>query len=592
MAVMRTPLISRPERAARRWSRLAPPIVGILAAAPFLPALANGFVNFDDDRLVVRNPFLRLEWPERLGWMWSTTYMGHYQPLTWMSLSIDRALGGIAPLAFHADSILLHAIAAVVLFHLIKMLLTVAIRGSRDVTFAAAAGALVWAVHPLRVESVAWVAERRDPLSALFYFLALVAYLRSVRVGHPELRSQRWYFASLALFACSILAKAWAISLFVVLAILDWYPLARLPGHVTHWFGRRNARIWIQKLPFAVIGIAFAALAWIAQRTAPDTMVGIARWTVKDRVLQALYGLCFYPVKTLWPTRLAALYELPETIRGVPLTYLACAVAVVVAAIAMVRARRSMPWLLAAFACYAVIVAPVLGLAQSGPQLVADRYSYLSCAAFSALIAGAVVHFNQRRIAAVLVALAVVVLGGLTWTQTRVWHDSATLWAHAIDTGHPSYVAHLDYGQALRTDGKIDEAIEQYREALALRPDAGNAWYNLANALKAKGDTAGAEQSYRQAIAHLSWKVDAYLNLGNLYYTQRRLGSAIEQYRAATTALDGAPPGQFTPEPYLYLGMALADSGDAAGARRALDVARRYPSTRARAEAELKRLGD
>jgi len=577
----------------RSW--VVPALVATVTVAAFLPVLSAGFVNFDDDRVLVRNPYLRLAWPERLRWMWSTFHMGHYQPLTWLSLSIDRALGDWNPAIFHADSLLLHAGAAVVLYALIRELLGIA-TGQPETTrirVCAASGALFWAIHPLRVESVAWIAERRDPLSTLFYFLAVLTYVRSVRVGRPQLKSFRLYVLALAWFVLSILSKAWAMSLFVILTILDWYPLGRLPLHPRQWLAPRNKTIWLEKLPFAAIGLTCAVVAWAAQRSSPDTMVTLSRWPLKDRLLQAMYGLCFYPGKTIWPTRLAVLYELPSTIAGLPALYLICIV--IVASVAVLAAARmtSSPWLFAVLVCYAVIVAPVLGVAQSGPQFVADRYAYLSCAPFSVLIAAGLLRLRgpAARVIAAAAAIAVAVLAGLTWRQSTFWHDSTTLWAHALDAGRPSYVAHLDYGQALRADGRIDAAIAQYREALALRPDSGNAWYNLANALKAKGDLEGAEAAYRNAIAYLSWKVEAHLNLGNLYYTRRQLGPAIDQYRAATAALDGAAAPDFTPEPYLYLGMALADSGDRDGARRALAVARRYSSTHDRAEAELKRLG-
>jgi protein O-mannosyl-transferase len=181
-------------------------------------------------------------------------------------------------------------------------------------------------------------------------------------------------------------------------------------------------------------------------------------------------------------------------------------------------------------------------------------------------------------------------LAVLSWNQAGVWRDSTTLWRHAIESGHAGYVAHLDYGQALRAGGRLDDAIGQYRAALISRPNAGNAWYDLANALKAAGRMDEAERAYLQAIDHLAWKVDAQVNLGNLYYSRRQLPAAIRLYRAATNALKQVAPAERAPEPFLYLGMALSDAGDTAAARDALAVAARYPATRARAEQELARM--
>jgi tetratricopeptide (TPR) repeat protein len=243
-------------------------------------------------------------------------------------------------------------------------------------------------------------------------------------------------------------------------------------------------------------------------------------------------------------------------------------------------------------AVYAAILAPVLGLVQSGPQLVADRYSYVSAVPFSALIAAGLMSLAGRRFRGAAGALAAVlaIFGLLTWKQAEVWRNSITLWSRAIETGHESYVAHLDYGQALRADGLLDRAIAEYRRAIQIRPASGNAWYNLANSLKASGDLDGAESAYKMAVQHLPRKLEAQVNLGNLYYQQRRLSEAIAEYRAATSGVANLPPELVAPEPFLYLGMALADNGETDAARQALVVALRYDSTHARALEELRRI--
>lgn len=573
-------------------------LVGAATACAFMPAIGNGFVNFDDDRLLLHNPYLRLPWPQKLAWMGSTTHMGHYQPLTWLSLSLDQAVAGLAPMAYHVDSLFLHAVCALLVYSLLVTLLTRApVTRTSDrsrLRICAAVGALFWSIHPLRVESVAWVAERRDPLSLLFWLLALTCYLKSVDVGRAELRSRRWYVASCVMLALSLLSKAWGMSFFLTLVVLDWYPLGRLPLTRAALTDRRYRPVWLQKLPYALLGIVAGAVAWVAQHNARDTMVTLDEWGLPARVGQAAYGLVFYVWKTIWPTGLAALYELPRTTAQWPITQFACLALVAGVVIAVVLWGRRVPALSAALIAYAVTVAPVLGFAQSGPQLVADRYSYVSSLPFSALVAGGLLMLprtgHAARAAAVAVAACLLAFAVLAWRQTTVWHDSERLWAHALSTGHPGYTAHLNYGQALRASGRIDDAIAEYRQALAIRPDAGNAWYNLGNALKASRRDREAEQAYLTAIPHLQWKVDAQVNLGNLFFAQHRIGEAIEQYRAATATLDRGVAADFSPEPYLYLGMALSDGGDRDGARRALDVALRYPATRRRAQQELDRL--
>ncbi|HEY2905533.1 MAG TPA: tetratricopeptide repeat protein [Vicinamibacterales bacterium] len=564
----------------------------------FLPTLGNGFVNFDDDRLLLHNPYLRLAPAQTLRWIFSTTFLGHYQPLAWLSLWMDYAIGGVSPVVYHVDSLLWHAAAGVVAYSVLVDLLsrTEAGRSAEPVRLraCAAAGALFWAVHPLRVESVAWISERRDPVSLVCWLLALRACLLALDAG-SERQATRWRIGSYALLTLSLLAKAWGMTFFLTLLAIDIFPLRRLPvgpGAVTD---ARYRAVWREKIPYALLGAAAGAGAWLAQRVQPDTMLSTGEWSGTARFLQAAYGLCFYVWKTLWPTNLAAMYELPARLQpSLTSLFVVCLIVAAAAAAAIVVTARRHPEFLAAAIAYVATVAPVLGFAQSGPQLVADRYAYVSSLAFSAIVAGGLLILSQRswsRVAAPTIA-CLVALGALTWRQTEVWHDSATLWLHALETGHPSYVAYVNYGQAVRAEGRLDEAIASYRRALAIRPQAGNGWYNLANSLKAAGRNDEAERAYIVAIDHLSWKVDAQVNLGNLYFARHELPAAIRQYRAATEMVAQVAPAEFTPEPYLYLGIALSDSGDRDGARTALGVALRYPATRARAETELRRMAN
>jgi cytochrome c-type biogenesis protein CcmH/NrfG len=585
----------------RKWIYAA--AVGAVTIAALVPILGNGFVNYDDDRALIHNPYIVEEAPGRFAWMWSTVHLGHYQPIAWLSLAFDYAIAGLSAFAFHLDSLLWHAAAAVLLYLLLLKLLARA-RGmstaqlltaneSSRAFAAAGAGALFWAIHPLRVESVAWVTERRDPISLVFLLFATIAYLRSVAPADSSVRVQSgWYATSVACLLLSLLAKGWGMTFFVVLLALDVFPLRRLPFSLTAMTDGRYRPVWLQKIPFAVLGAAAAAVAWIAQRSQPDAMVTLSEWTLWSRVLQTAYGLCFYVWKTIWPARLAVLYGLPSDVRSVESLWTLCLVIVVGMAIVLLTAGRRWPVVTICFVSYAAMLSPVLGLVQSGPQLVADRYSYVSAVPFSALIAAGLMSMPGRRFRGAVGALVVwlAILGVVTWRQAGVWRNSITLWSHAIETGHESYIAHLDYGQALRADGQMDRAIAEYRQAIRVRPASGNAWYNLANSLKAAGDIDGAESAYKMAIQHLPRKLEAQVNLGNLYYQQRRLPEAIAEYRAATSSVADLPPELVAPEPFLYLGMALADNGDADAARQALQVALRYNSTHARAQQELQRI--
>src|SRR5438132_13123211 len=250
---------------AQRWvRRLVPLLVALLTLTAFLPTLHNQFVNWDDADNFLENPHYRgLGWTH-LRWMW-TTHRGHYIPLTWMTLGLDYLLWGMNPFGYHLTSLLLHAANAGVFFFVVRRILTQALpsRSERGHALAVAAGfaALVFAIHPLRVESVAWATERRDVLSGLFYLLTILLYLRASERGE---RGRGWYWGTVGLFACALLSKAMAVSVPVVLLILDVYPLRRLGGS-TGWWSEPARRVYVEKIPFVLLAAAASAIAVMAQ---------------------------------------------------------------------------------------------------------------------------------------------------------------------------------------------------------------------------------------------------------------------------------------------------------------------------------------
>src|SRR6266567_3148862 len=232
----------------RRHRWLVPVLIALVTFAAFLPTLQNQFVNWDDDDNFLGNPHYRgLTWTH-LRWMW-TTHMGHYIPLTWMTLGLDYLLWGMNPLGYHLTSLLLHAANAVVFFFVVRQLLTRALSSPSErgdaLALSAGVAALVFAIHPLRVESVAWVTERRDVLSGLFYLSAILVYLLACEGGA---RGRGWYWLSVAVFVCALLSKSMVVNLPVVLLILDVYPLRRLGGAVG-WLSESARRVYVEKIP-------------------------------------------------------------------------------------------------------------------------------------------------------------------------------------------------------------------------------------------------------------------------------------------------------------------------------------------------------
>src|SRR2546427_1930643 len=416
----------------RRGSWLIPVLIALVTFAAFLPTLQNQFVTWDDQRNFLDNHDYRgLGWTH-LRWMW-TTHLGHYIPLTWMTLGLDYLLWGMNPVGYHLTNLLLHAANAVVFFFVVRRLLTRALSSPSErghaLALSAGFGSLVFAIHPLRVESVAWATERRDVLSGLFYLLTILMYLRA---REREERGRGWYWLSVAVFVLALLSKSMVVNLPIVLLILDVYPLRRLGGAVG-WWSEPARRVYVEKIPFVLLAAAASAVALMAQLS-HDTMVSVVRLSGLGRLAVSMYGLSFYLRKTVAPVNLSPLYELPPTVNPWAPSFL-LSYGVVLAITAIVLAfRRRMPGLPAAWVAYIVVLLPGLGIFQSGPQIAADRYTYLAGLGWAILVsAGLLSCWRAWRFPLTGLAVCVLLgLGVLSWNQVRVWHDSETLWTHAL----------------------------------------------------------------------------------------------------------------------------------------------------------------
>src|SRR5438445_6737113 len=298
-----------PSLSQRSASWLVPVLIALVTVTAFLPTLRNQFVSWDDDKNFLENPDYRGLARSHLRWMW-TTHRGHYIPLTWMTFGLDYLLWGMNPVGYHLTSLLLHAANAVVFFFLVRRILTLALPGPAErghaVPVAAGFAALVFAIHPLRVESVAWVTERRDVLSGLFYLVTILMYLWACERGA---RGRGWYWLSVAVFVLALLSKSMVVNLSFVLLILDVYPLRRLGGAVG-WWSERARRVYVEKIPFVLLAAAASAVALMAQLS-HDTMVLVVQLSALGRLAVSVYGLSFYLWKMVAPVNLSPLYELP-----------------------------------------------------------------------------------------------------------------------------------------------------------------------------------------------------------------------------------------------------------------------------------------
>lgn len=529
--------------AAAWWLRWAlPAAVAALALLVFRPALDNGFVDWDDYKLLTQNPAYRgLDWPA-LRWMFTTFYMGHYQPLSWMTFGLDYLLWGMDPFGYHLTNLVLHAANAAIFYFVALRLLSPAFPaagrgGDAGLWLAAGFAALVFALHPLRVESVAWATERRDVLSGLFFLLTLLCYLKGAAAEADGAR-RRWTAAAVALYALSLLSKAAGMMLPVVLLVLDVYPLKR-PG-AGRWSGPAARKVWLEKVPFVLLALAFGAVALAAQRET-GALLSLEQYPVYRRIGQAFFAVAFYLWKTLAPVDLSPIYEIPIRLETSDRIFFGASVVVDLALTALlIVQRRRWPALLAAWICYLALLAPVLGFAQSGSQIAADRYTYLACLGWAVVAGGMLLRLWQSRLerareivvfGAALAAAAVLGLGTLAWIQTGVWRSPLTLWRHAVRAWPRAARAQNNLAVALYYRGAVVEAIEHYRTAVRLDPRYKEARNNLGVALVKRGDTAGAVVEYRTALAIDPAYVDARYNLGNALAYREEIEPAIAEFR-------------------------------------------------------------
>ncbi len=531
--------------------RFVPLAIFVVVFLSFLPSLNGQFLDWDDRENLLRNTGYRgLGWAQ-LRWMLTTTVLGHYIPLTWMTFGLNYALGGLNPWGYHLLNLLLHGANAALFYLVARRLLAAGIEGATPQTWRLTAGAafaaLVFGMHPLRVESVAWITERRDVLCGFFFLLAILAWLRAIeRPGGPD---RRWQILSLAVFAASLLSKAVSMPLPVVLVLLDLYPLGRL-----------RARGWkavlLEKLPHFALAAGGAALALAALRISGVTVTSYQSYGAGARVAMTAYSLVFYPWKFLWPSGLSPLYELPAGVDPLAPQFLLPIIVVPVVTAALIVLRRQWPGGLTAWAYSAIMVLPVGGVIHAGFQLAHDRYSYLSGLGF-AVLAGAALAWvlgagerGQLRppIVGLLVATAALVVltwGADSWRQSRVWRDSEPLWRWAIDRDPACAVCHNNLGAAIidaqpLTPGRVAEAEDQFRIAISLRPDRSSAYLNLATTLAMQKRYPESEAAFRDLMAKHPELPSGPGLLGQLLMEEGRSEEAIPLLRQAQSMAPGA----------------------------------------------------
>lgn len=534
MASPELPKLKNKEQASA-W--IAAFLVALITFIVYLPALRNGFVNWDDHHYVLENPIMQSFDLQFLKWSLTAAVGALWHPLTLISLASDYAVFGLNQWGYHLTNIIFHTLNTVLVFILVGQLLEYGgfrvNKADKGPLIAGTATALLFGIHPLHVESVAWISERKDILCAFFYLSSLIAYLKYT--SYRDSKRPIFYITSIIFFIMALMSKPMAISLPIVLLILDFYPLKRLRT------GRAiDIKIWIEKLPFFVLGLlsSIAAL-WI--HNVDSGLVSLEALPFIARIFIVVRTYIFYLLKMLLPNNLAPLYPLPIKINYFDLEYiLSFIVLLLLASFCLWSLKRNRGYT-AVWLYYLVTLIPVIGIIKVGDQAAADRYTYLPSIgpfllaglAIAALLGKYTARRNHLAVIAVLLLISGI-LGIKTVRQISIWKDSITLWSYEIRLFPDSQcAAYNNRGIAYNSEGQYDKAIQDYDRAIALKPDLATAYNNRGVAYYNKGQYDRAIQDHNKAIILKPDYVDAYNNRGTDYDGKGQYEMAIKDYNKA-----------------------------------------------------------
>ena len=572
-----------------------------LSLAVFSQTIHYNFVNFDDDMYVYNAPAIRAGLTVKgIVAAFTSPHAGNWHPLTTLSHMLDCGLYGLNAAGHHATNVVLHTIAALLLFRVLQQM--------TGAFWKSAIVAALFAVHPLHVESVAWVSERKDVLSAVFFFLMLDAYVRYARAS-----SITRYLVVTALFVAGLMSKPMLVTAPIVLLLLDYWPLRRFE-QISSTRGKAKIlqsdnqrriirRLFLEKIPLLIFSVGTGIITFVLQKRSVGALPPLPfLWRAEN----AVTSYVVYAWKTLWPTRLAVFYPHPNDTLATWQVVLTIAFLLVITFAAIVW-RDKRPYLFTGWFWYLIMLVPVIGLVQVGEQGHADRYTYLpSIGLFLIAVwsAGDVAAVGQVRLwRGVATAGTVVIVTALACTafaQTSYWRNSGTLWTHALAVTTDNDFAHnnlgylcvdrgeldkamshfeaaskirsgkldphykmgtafveMNLGDALARKGQPDEAMAHFEQAIKLQPDYAEAYYNRGNVLYAKGRIDEAMADFEKTLQIQPSDADAHTGLGNVLLRKGALKEAITQYSEAVALAPEDPHSRSN------LAWLLATSSDA-----------------------------
>jgi tetratricopeptide (TPR) repeat protein len=540
-------------------------VLALAVIAAYLPTFQNGFVNLDDPQYVTANAYVKngLTW-DGFRYAFTSFDRGFWHPLTWLSLMLDRTLYSAGAWGFHTTSLAFHIANTILLF--------IVFRRMTGAIWRSAMVAALFGLHPLHVESVAWISERKDVLSGFFFMLTLLAYAKYVSSGesrvargdpdsnpdpnlnpsHPPLSTLRhshafrFYALSLLCFTLGLMSKTMLVTLPVLLLLLDYWPLRRLRVGELRVGGSKTPSVralLVEKIPF--FGLALVSgLLTLRSQGAAGAIQEIARIPMHYRVENALLAYVRYLVQTVWPLRLAGYYAFPP---GFSSTAVAIAgVLLTLISVFCLLACRRRPYITVGWIWYGVTLLPVIGLIYVGSQSQADRYTYLPLIGVFTLVVWGVSEMAERGpqsaatsnriqapILAIVSAMVLILCAAVTWRQVGYWKDGITLFSRALQVTTYNPLAHNNLGTALFDRGHLDDAILQYQEALRQSPNYPSARQNLGAALLRRGRTDEAIPQLQEAVRLNPTFAGAHCNLGAALGMKGRVDEAIQQFQIA-----------------------------------------------------------
>ena len=537
--------------------------VGLVIAVglAFGRSIHNDFVKYDDNDYVYEQPhIINGLSAQSVAWAFTHVHADNWHPLTSISHMLDCQIYGLQPWGHHLTNILLHALAAMLLFlALLRLTSTPDARLSISNIWPCAFVAALFAIHPLRAESVAWVSERKDVLSGVFFMLTLFAYARYVQSDRHRTRN---YILVLICFALGLLCKPTLVTIPFVLLLLDYWPLQRWQTSPIGQAGVSSrwsvvSGLVIEKLPLFALSAASCVATMIAQRRVIEASV---QMNLIERANNAFVSYVAYVGEMFWPSHLSISHPYAEGYQNLPLA-LASLLLLLIISVLCFRLRKSHPFLLTGWLWYIGVLVPMIGVVQVSAEARADRYTYLSQIGLYIMVSwGAVALTKTSRLhRAILVASASLILiafGMRSYGQTACWRNTETLWRHATDVSPFDYIAHDSLGSTLVEEGQPNEAIVEFEKAIQIKANYAPSYNNLGNALLQNGRPDLAAAQYQRALELDPHDSQVHNNLGTLLLKEGRLDEAIEQYKEAVAAAPEAA------ELHYNLGSALIMKGN------------------------------